>query len=187
MAGSGLQLEPLHIQVSPLLLIEESGCPHLVGVILLNACYVVLIVVVGIEVGDVEVGIVQYHQYLVVIVELAQVGSLLVVVETMHVEIEPYLPAAQRASAVALECDAAHIQLGEQIAHALTALDGQQTEVAIKEDLLHLGVGLEHHLDCLGLSIGVGCEVEHTAPGLSLRQVILTVAGDAGHIEAFHV
>ena len=88
---------------------------------------------------------------------------------------------------MALECDAAHIQLGEQIAHALTALDGQQTEVAIKEDLLHLGVGLEHHLDCLGLSIGVGSEVEHTAPGLSLRQIVLTITCDAGHIEALHV
>ena len=101
-AFGGLHLKTLHIGVALLVGIVEHGRPHLVGPPFLYHLYVVLVVVVHIEVGDVELAVVEHHEYGIVFVELAQQGAVLVVVEAFHIGVEPHLAAAQCAVAVAL-------------------------------------------------------------------------------------
>ena len=143
--------------------------------------------VVHIKVGQVEVATLQNHQNLIAAIELTQVVALLVVIQTLHIRIEPYLTSTQGTEAMTLQGDSADIQLGQHVTHTLTTLDGQFREVLVKEYTLQLGVGLQDNLDDLGLSVGVGCEVEHPAARLALSQVILTISGDAGYIKALDI
>ena len=186
MARRGLQRETLEVGVA-LLGIEEGGRPHLLHIEFLDAQKVLLVVIVDVEVGGVELAVVEDDEYQVVGVELAQILSVLVVVEALHVVVEPHLAAAERRAAVALQADALHVELREQVAHRGAALDHDFAEVLVEEDTLELGVGLQVDLDDLGLAVGVGGEVGHTAAGLALREVILTVARDAGDVEALDV
>ena len=60
-------------------------------------------------------------------------------------------------------------------------------EITFEENLLELGIRLEHHLDDLGFTIGIGSEIEHTASYTPLGQVVFPVTHDAGHIEALDI
>ena len=69
--------------------------------------------VVHVEVGQIEITILQYHQDAVVLVELTQQTAMLVVVQTVHVGVEPYLAASQCGVTMALQSDAMHRVLGQ--------------------------------------------------------------------------
>ena len=186
-ARGGVEREALHVGVALLVGVEEAGRPDLPGVVLLDAQDVVLVVIVHVEVRDVELAVPTDHQYLFVAVELAQELALVVVVQSLHVWVEPHLAATQRAAAVATEAYAGHVEFRHQVAHALAALDGYLGEVLVEEDALQFRVRFQRHLHHLGLAVGVGREVDDATARLALRQVVLTVAGHAGHVEALDV
>ena len=140
--------------------------------------------VVHVEVRQVEIAVLQHHQYAVVLVELAQQPAVLIVVQPVHVGVEPYLTAAQRRVSVTLQSDAVHCVLGQQVTLRGASLDEHLREVLLHEYLLQLRVGVERDLDDLRLAVGVGCEVEHARARRALCQVVFLVAGDARHVES---
>ena len=123
-------------------MVEQHSRPNLVGVEFLYADYGVLVVVVCIEVGGVELPSGQKDEDAVVAVELAQVRSLLVIVEPLHVVVEPHLSSSQRASSVAFQRDSGHLQFRQSVSYALPALDGNFGEVLVEEHLVQLGIWL---------------------------------------------
>ena len=67
----GIHLESLQIGIALIISIEQDGGPHLVGLEFLDAQDIGLEVVVQIEAGQVEIAIVENHQNLVFVEELA--------------------------------------------------------------------------------------------------------------------
>ena len=100
-----------------LVCIIEAGRPHLLGLVLLDAQYLVLVVVVGVVARQVVLAVGQDDQYLVVIEELTQVGAMLVVVQAFHVRVEPHLASSQRTRTMALQLDAQHVVSAQYVAH----------------------------------------------------------------------
>ena len=79
--------------------------------------------VVGIEVSEIIVAILEYDKYLVVVVELAEQSTVVVVVETVDIGVKPHLASAEGGMSVTLETDAVDGFLGEQVALRRTSLD----------------------------------------------------------------
>ena len=115
--------------------------------------------VVHIEVGGVELSVVQNDQNLVVAHELAQIVAALVIVQSVHIVVEPHLSSAQGGAAPALQSDALHLQFGEQVSDTLFSLDVDFAEIAVKEYLFQFGHRFECHLDDFGLTVRIGSEV----------------------------
>ena len=153
---------------------------------LLQSEDVVLVMVVGVEVGDVEVAVVEYHEDALSVVELSEEPSVLIVVDAVHVGVEPHLSASQCAMAVALQADAADGALGEEISLGSTSLDKHIGEILLQEDALAFlrQVRLQGHLDDLCLSVGIGGEIDDAAARCSLRDVVYLVAGHGGDVES---
>ena len=87
--------------------------------------------VVHVEVGDVELAVVEYHQDTIVIEELAEQATVLIIVDTVDIWVEPNLSATQGAVSVALQTDAADGALGEEVALGGTSLDEDVGEVLL--------------------------------------------------------
>ena len=68
-----------------------------------------------IKVAQIVVAVREDDQNLVVVVELAQHLSVVVVVQTVHVGIEPNLATTQCRVSVTLQSDAGYLILGEQV------------------------------------------------------------------------
>ena len=145
--------------------------------------------VVRVEVGDIELAIVQYHQDALGVGELAQETSVLFVVDAIDIGVKPYFPASQGGVAVAFQPDAVDVLFRQQVALGGSALDEHLGEIFLHEDILFLafGVWLQRHLDDFRLSVGIGREVNHPGTGLALRQVIHLVAGHGGDIETLDI
>ena len=147
--------------------------------------------VARVKVGDVELAAREYHQDVVVVVELAEVVAVAFVVDAVHVGVEPHLATAQRGVAAALQSDAVYGFLGQQVALGGASLDGNLGKVALHEDAGASAAGLnaqvEGDLYDLCLAVGVGGEVHYARFGLALGKVVLLVAGDGGNIEALDV
>ena len=58
--------------------------------------------VVGVEVGEIIVTILEYDEYLVVVIELTEQCAVLIVVETVDIRIKPYLTSAEGGMSVTL-------------------------------------------------------------------------------------
>ena len=110
-----LHEETLEVGVALVVSVEEYACPHLVRLELFYAQDIFLVVVVGIEVGEVIVAVLENHQNLVVVEELAQESSVLVVVQSVDIRVEPHLAAAQRRVSLTLQSDAVYGELREDI------------------------------------------------------------------------
>ena len=145
--------------------------------------------VVRVEVGDIELAIVQYHQDALGVGELAQETSVLFVVDAIDIGVKPYFPASQGRVAVAFQPDAVDVLFRQQVALGGSALDEHLGEIFLHEDVLFLafGVWLQRHLDDFRLSVGIGREVNHPGTGFPLRQVIHLVAGHGGDIETLDI
>ena len=182
-----LHREALDVVEALLRGVAHDGGPHLVGAVLLDIEDIVFVVVVGVEVREVELAVLEHHKDAVVAVELAQVLAMPVEVETQDVAVEPHLAAAERGGSVGLEPDALHLEAGEQIAHGAASLDAYLAEVFLDDGLAQVGHGLELYLDNLGLAVGVGCEVGDARAGLALGEVVLAVAVGAGDGKALDV
>ena len=143
--------------------------------------------VVGIEVGEVEVAVGQYDEYLVFALELAEVASLLVIVDTVDVRIPPYFATSKGAASVALEADACYLVFRQEVAERGAPLDGEEREVVVEEDFLDLGVWLEHYFDDFSFTVGIGGKVVYLAAWGAFGDVVLLVAGETRDIEALDV
>ena len=88
---------------------------------------------------------------------------------------------------MALQADAVHLVLGQQIALGSAPLDKDFGEVLVEEDTLQLGRRVERNLDDLGLAVGVGREVADARALGAAGDVVFAVAGDGGHAEALDV
>ena len=128
---------------------------------LLYAQDVVLVVVVDIKVCHIILAALEDYEDAVVLVELAEQSAVVIVVQTVHVRVEPYLPAAQRTVSVALQRDAVYRVFGEDIAHCRPALHEDGGEVFLYKDVLQFRRGVEGHLDYFGLAVRVGGEIVH--------------------------
>ena len=127
----GIHRESLDIWITIVVCIVEDGGPNLVLIPLLQTKDVVLVMVVHVEVGDVELAVVEYHQDAIVIEELAEQATVLIIVDTVDIWVEPNLSATQGAVSVALQTDAADGALGEEVALGGTSLDEDVGEVLL--------------------------------------------------------
>ena len=110
---------------------------------------------------------------------------MLVVVETVDIGVEPHLASAEGGVAVALQSDAVDGVAREEVSLRRTPLDEYGGKVLVEEDAPFLFLrGVEGDLYYLRLAVGVGSEIDDARSGRALREVVLTVAGDAGDIEA---
>ena len=140
--------------------------------------------VVFIEVAQVVVAVLQDDEYLVVVEELSQQLSVLVVVQSFHVGIVPHLSTSECGVSTALQSDTVHGILRQQVTLRGPSLDHHLREVLLDEDLLDLGIRVECHLDDLCLTVGVRREVHHLRARRTYRQVVFLVARHRSHVEA---
>ena len=140
--------------------------------------------VVQIEVREIALAVAQHDENLIVIVELAQQSSVLVVVQTVHVRIVPHFAPSEGGVAVTLQSDAMDGELCQEISFRCAPLDGNLREILVDEDFPEFRIRFERHLDDLRLAVGVGCEVHHLRSRCALRQIVLLITGDAGHVES---
>ena len=119
----GVHRESFQIEVALVVGIADDGRPDLRLVPLLQAQDVGLVVVGGVEGRDVEVARVEDHEDAVLVAKLAEVASVLLVVDALHVGVEPHLASAERGVAVAFQRDAVDGVAGEEVALCAASLD----------------------------------------------------------------
>ena len=117
--------------------------------------------VVGIEVGDIKLARLQHHQNGVVLVKLAEQTSVLVIVDAVHIGVEPHLPSAERRVAVALQSYAMNGVSCYELSLGTTSLDRHEREVFLYDDLPKARVSLKDDLYYLCLAVGVGGEIHY--------------------------
>ena len=123
---------------------------------------VVLVVVVGIEIGHIVFSALEHHEDMLALVELAEQSAVVVVVETVHVGIEPHLPATQRTVSVALQRDAVHRVFRQYVSHCRSALHEDFREILLYEYVLEFRRRVERHFDYLCLTVRIGCKIVHS-------------------------
>ena len=143
--------------------------------------------VVHIDIRQIELTVVEDNKDALVIIELAQIASVLLVVDAVDVWVEPYFPAAKGGMSVTLQTDALNRVLRQQVALAGAPLDTDLREVLDQEDVALLDGRIKGYLDALGLSVGVGGEIDDARTGLALRDVVLFLTCDGWHIEALDI
>ena len=163
--------------------IIQYHCPNLIRLVLLNAQDVVLVVVRHVEVREVELTVFQNHQNLIIIMELSEELSVLIVVQAVDIRIEPDLSAAECRTPMTLQRDAMHGIFRQQVALCVLSFDDQFAEVLVDKQFLLVHAGLEGDFDYLCFSVRVSSEIEHPATLLPLGKVVFTVACHTGHIE----
>ena len=173
MALGSVHGESLDVRIAFVVGIIENGSPYLMLVPLFQSQDIVLVVVVGVEVGDIELAIVENHQDIFIVIKLAEETSVLVVIDTVDIRIEPHLSSSQGTVSMTLQTNATDGSPGEQIALGGTSLDDNIREVFLDKDALSLlrEVWIQCYLDDFSLAVGVGREVDDTASGRSLRDV----------------
>ena len=90
---------------------------------------------------------------------------------------------------VTLQANAVNALLGEQITFGRTPLDEDVFKVAFQENVLplFLGINVQRNLNALGLTIGIGREINHLRAGSAQRQVVFAIARHGRHIETLHI
>ena len=185
----GLHVEPLQVRITLVVGIEDDRRPRLVGYELLYAQDIVLVMVGGIDIGDVELAVLQHDKDAVLVGELAEEQSVLLVVEPLDIRVEPHLPSAERGVSVALQRDAVDALLGQEITLCSTSLDEDAGKVTLHEDvlLLPVGVRVEGNLDQFSLAVGIGRKVTDPRSRCPQGDIILLVTGDGGYVEPFDI
>ena len=144
--------------------------------------------VIDIEVGCIELAVIKYYKYQILIEELAQILTVTLIVKTFHIVVEPQIASSQRTSAMRLQSDTQHIVLREDVTTCTTSLHIYLAEVLVEYQLLDLRLLLffQGHLDDLGLTVCISSEVSDARLRGSHRHVVLTVTAQGRNIEAFH-
>ena len=154
-------LETLQVWITLIVSIEDNCCPRLVSIKLLYVENVVFVMVGGIEVSGVEFSILKYYENTILIRELSEIATMVFIVDTVNIWVEPYLTSTQCRMSVALERDTMDTLFGQQITLCSTPLDEDASKVTLHKDILLLlvWVRVESDLYQLRLTIRVGCEV----------------------------
>ena len=187
LALGSFEHETLDIQISLLVGVKEHSCPHFGRIKLLYAEDVVFIMVVGIEVGQVKIAVVEDDENVVIFVEFAEQLSVLIIVETLHVGVKPHFSSTQCAVTMAFQRNPVYVEACEQGALCTAVLDHHFSKVALLEDVLQSWSRVERHLDDFSLTIGVSRKVGDARARRALCDVVFPVAGAAGHKEPLHV
>lgn len=121
--------------------------------------------VVRVEVGDVEIAIVEYYQDAFVVIEFTEESSVLIIVDAVYVWVKPNLSSSQGTVTVTLQSDASDGTLGQEISLGSTSLDKYFGEILLQEDALSFlrQVWLHSYLDDFRFAIRVGGEVDDAA------------------------
>ena len=82
-----------------------------------------LVVIVEVEIGGVELPVLQDNEYEVVRVELTQVLSTSIVIKALYIMVKPNSSTAEGRSTMRLERNLMNVNSGEQVASALTPFD----------------------------------------------------------------
>ena len=140
--------------------------------------------VVHIEVGDIEVAVLQDNQDRVVLVEFSEQQSVLVVVQTVHIGVIPHLASSERGMAVALQSDACQRIFTQYVSLRDAPLDGNFGEVFQYERALAICSGIENGLDYFCLAIRIGGHIDDFRAWRALCDIVFAVAGDGRDEEA---
>ena len=92
--------------------------------------------VVRVEVGDVEIAIVEYYQDAFIVIEFTEESSVLIIVDAVYVWVKPNLSSSQGTVTVTLQSDASNGTLGQEISLGSTSLDKYFGEILLQEDAL---------------------------------------------------
>ena len=162
LAVARLKAETLDVGIALLVGIIEDGCPDLVRIVFLQYPYVVFVMVVHVEIAGVEFAVVQHNQNLFVALELTEVFSAAVIIETQHILVEPYFPSAQCRTAALLQGYLMNRVTGEYVTHSLASFDVYLAEVFFENYAAYTRIGFEGYFDNLSLTVGIGCEIYDT-------------------------
>ena len=187
----GFHVETLDIGIALIVSIVEHCRPYFAVIKLLDAQDIVLIVVVGIDIAEVEFAVGKDDKNIVVVVEFTEEASVLLVVDAVDIRIEPYFPSAERRVSVTLQSDAVDGFLGNHIAACRTSLDENVGKIALQEDaharIRYGDAGVECNLDDFCFAVGVSGEIHHLGTWCTLREVVLAVSRNGGYVEALDV
>ena len=87
--------------------------------------------VIGVVSRRIIIAVGMNDEYRLIAVKLAEVSAALIIVEALHIGIEPNLSPAKGGNAVGLKHNALHIELRQHIAPTLAPLDEYFGEVAV--------------------------------------------------------
>ena len=186
MTLDGIHREALDIRIALVVGIVENGGPDLVLVPFFQTEDIVLVMVVRVEVGDVEIAIVEYYQDAFVVIEFTEESSVLIIVDAVYVWVKPNLSSSQGTVTVTLQSDASDGTLGQEISLGSTSLDEYFGEILLQEDTLSFlrQVWLHSYLDDFRFAIRIGGEVDDAAARSALSDVVQLVAGHRRHVES---
>ena len=142
-----------------------------------------------IEVGGIELSILKYYENTVLVGEFSKETTVVFVVDTIDIWVEPNLTSAQSRVSVALQWDAVNALFGQQITLCCTSLDEDVGKVTLHEDVLLLlvRVRVEGYLYQFRLTIRVSREVVNLWTRRTEGYVIFLIACDRSHVEAFDI
>ena len=158
-AVGGLEAETFQVRVILLIGIIKCSGPYLMGIEFLNDAHIVFVVIAQIEVGGVEITIVQYNQYGVVTLEFSQVFAASIIVEAKYVTVEPDFTSTESRAAFLFQGYFVYRQAGENYPPCLASLDTDFAEVMLEDDAAYTRVRLQCHFDNFGFSVRVGTEI----------------------------
>ena len=142
-----------------------------------------------IEVGSVELSIVENYKNGVLIVKFAQQTTLLFVVDTIDIGVEPHLSATQGRYSVCFQRYTVYGFFRKQHATGSLRFDKHIREIAL--EIAHqpcpARLVFQYNLDGFGFSVRVCRKVKHSRTRLALRKVVIPVAGNGNHIETLYV
>ena len=95
--------ESLQVRITLIVGIEDDSCPRLISIKLLYAENIIFVMVGCVKVGNIELSVLKYHKDAVLIRELSKVTTMVFVVDTVDIWVEPYLSSTQCRVSVALE------------------------------------------------------------------------------------
>ena len=183
-----LKVETFEIEIVVVVSIIEHSCPDLGFVKLLYAQQSrAFVVVVGVEIGGIEITIFQHNQYHIFAMEFTKIVTAFIKIEPLHVVVEPHFSSSQRGTSVRFEGDFMHIESSEEITARTTTFHCEFAERFFKRDATQFGIGFQSDLDGFGFPIGVGGEIVNSRAGFALRCIVFAIVDDTRHIETLHI
>ena len=139
--------------------IVKRGSPYLVRIKLLHDAYIIFIVVAQVEVGSIEITVVQNNQYAVVALEFTQIFTSSVIVEAEYVTVKPYFTSTERRTSFLFQGYLMYRQAGKNHTSCLTSLDADLAEIMLEDDTAYTRIRFQCHLDDFGFSVRISTEI----------------------------
>ena len=139
--------------------IVKRGSPYLVRIKFLHDAYIIFIVVAQVEVGSIEITVVQNNQYAVVALEFTQIFTSSVIVEAEYVTVKPYFTSTERRTSFLFQGYLMYRQAGKNHTSCLTSLDADLAEIMLEDDTAYTRIRFQCHLDDFGFSVRISTEI----------------------------